>query len=226
MIPTMITITQSPLTGSKNGSTFLLVVVLFCSNVKVLLHFASRVPNIDRSVSDIWPWPWPQSKVNDDKQWCQSTFSHCWTLTLDLQPWSTFTTYLGSRSTTMPKMEVLYQAVQPWEGGQTERQMEGQTLSNPLFPCFAVDKKCQMERHQKLRKISSFEEKDKWWRGTYSDYNYSQYNMIHSDTELLLPADLNNSHSHRDSGYSSLKYLKRKKLRDSDRKDLKNPVQT
>ncbi len=33
-------------------------------------------------------WPWPQSKVNDNKK-VQTCFSHCFALTVDLQPWPT-----------------------------------------------------------------------------------------------------------------------------------------
>ncbi len=82
-------------------------------------------------------WPWLKSKGS---WWQTVTSKHYFyhlTLIFDLRPWHTIPAYSRSRSTSMQKIKVKGQIVQPWECPQTHGRTDRRTLPILLSPCFA-----------------------------------------------------------------------------------------
>ncbi len=114
-----------------------------------LRHSASRTPNINRCIPDIWPWllpftltfdlgrnlwPWHQSRVKGKKQWCPKTIFSIWPwpLTKDLDLKSQPSLHQGLQSTTMPNITVKAQtglARRAWTNRDTHKWMLWSALS-------------------------------------------------------------------------------------------------
>ncbi len=98
--------------------------------------FFTRSPNIDCCAPEIWPWPLTLTLtfyLKARQQWCQNMIFDIWpwSLTYDLDLQS------QSRSTSIPKINVVGQTVQTGSNRQTNKWTEGMTLPSALSPCFA-----------------------------------------------------------------------------------------
>ncbi len=70
------------------------------------------------------------------------TFADLVTLTFDLRPWPTIPTYVISRSTSMPKIKVIGQTVQPWEYTHTDRNTAPILWPRPLTREVKITEAC------------------------------------------------------------------------------------